>query len=288
MASAFEIDSVYFGNINNFRLSLTSGLPVTTADVTAATNLYLTPYTGKKIALYDGTNWNVLTSAEVTLAVPATTGTVYDIFAYDNAGVLTLELTAWTNATTRATALVYQDGILCKTGALTRRYLGTFATHTVAGQTEDSFANRLLWNYYNRVRKTLYKAFDAATWNYNAYGAWRSCNNSNANRIYIIQGVSEDSVSLGFSLMSKSNGTATSYSNGIGLSSVTAASAYGFSTNAAATTDYVQNVTTFNSFVAAGYYYLQALETISGATDTVSVYSTLNSSVTKMTGSIMC
>ena len=76
-------------------------------------------------------------TSPISIAVPSTTSTVYDVFVYDSSGTSTLELTAWTNLTTRATALAYQNGVLCKTeGALvTRRYLGSFRTTGVSGQT---------------------------------------------------------------------------------------------------------------------------------------------------------
>ncbi len=139
------------------RLTLTSGTPVTTSDVIGATNIYYTPYKGTKIGLYDGSStWNIVTFAETSLPLGTlTSGLTYDVFAYNNSGTLALELLAWTNATTRATALVYQNGILVKSGATTRRYIGTFYT-TSTTTTEDSAANCLLYNYYNRVMRTGY------------------------------------------------------------------------------------------------------------------------------------
>src|SRR3972149_4877028 len=93
------------------RLTLTSGTPVTTADVTAATSIYFTPYIGDRIAIYDGTRWRLYLFAELTLALGTLTAALpYDVFIYDNAGTLTLEALAWTNGTTRATALVRQKG----------------------------------------------------------------------------------------------------------------------------------------------------------------------------------
>ena len=146
--------------VNDFRLTLTSGTPVTTADVAAATTIYCTPYKGKAIDLYDGTLWNVRSSAEFSLAIGTlTSGLPYDVFCYDNAGVPTLEFAAWTNTTTRATALVYQDGILSKLGALTRRYLGTFYTISTTQTADSKTAGRFLWNYYNRVLRNTQGTF---------------------------------------------------------------------------------------------------------------------------------
>ena len=49
--------SYFYVQSPNGRLTLTSGTPVTTNDVTAATTIYYTPYKGNAIQLYNGTNW---------------------------------------------------------------------------------------------------------------------------------------------------------------------------------------------------------------------------------------
>jgi len=173
------------------RLTLTTAVPITIADVTAATTIYFAPYKGDRIYLYDGTRWKLYSFTERSLALGTLTNALpYDVFIYDNAGTLTLEFLAWTNGTTRATALVTQNGVLCKTGALTRRYLGTFYT-TATTTTEDSEAKRFLWNYYNRVTKKLKVIESANNWTYNT-AAWRQMNNSTANQVAIVTGWAED------------------------------------------------------------------------------------------------
>lgn len=62
------------------------------------------------------------------------------------------EHAAWTDDTTRATAVTLQDGRYCKSGDKTRLLLGTFST-TSATTTEDSDRNRHLSNVYNRVTR---------------------------------------------------------------------------------------------------------------------------------------
>lgn len=176
-----------------FRLTLTTAVPVTTSDVTAATTVYVTPYKGNKIALYDGTYWHMRSSAEMSIAVPNTTSTMYDLFCYDSAGTPTLEALVWTNDTTRATALTLQNGVLVKTGALTRRYLGSFRTGTVAGQTEDSLAKRYVWNYYNRVLREMRVIPGSAGYNYSS-ATIRQANGSTSNQLTFIVGVSEDPI----------------------------------------------------------------------------------------------
>lgn len=205
------------------RLTLTSGLPVTITDVTAATTVYYTPAGScNTIDLYNGTNWAQYAFAEVSIAVPATTATMYDVFAYDNSGVVALELTAWTNDTTRATALVLQNGVYSKTGALTRRYLGSFRTGAVSGQTIDSFAQRYLWNYYNRVSRPMRVLEATDSWTYSA-SSFQQANASAANQLDVVVGVSEDAIDVTLSAMGTNNNAGIGFSVAIGLDSTTAA-----------------------------------------------------------------
>lgn len=207
----------------DFRLTLTTGLPVTTGDVTGATTIYCTPYKGNRIALYDGSaNWNIRTSSEFSLPLGTlTSGKPYDVFCYDNAGVPTLEFLVWTNDTTRATALVYQNGILVKSGATTRRYLGTFYT-TSTTQTEDSSTNRYLYNYYNRVKRFLNRNEATATWNY-TLATWRQANAAVANQLNALQGYAEDAVYFEVNASVINSGNADG-GVGIGFDSTTAPS----------------------------------------------------------------
>ena len=222
MAGAFPCDG---------RLTLTSLLPVTTANVTGATNIYFTPYKGNRIALYDGTRWRLYTFTEKTLALGTiTSGLPYDVYIYDNAGTLTLELLAWTNGTTRATALVLQDGVYCKTGALTRRYLGTFYT-TSTTTTEDSDSKRFLWNYYNRVPRNLKSVETTNTWTY-TLATWRQSNNvttTGVTRVECVIGVAEDEVRAEAHNAYITNTSAVILSNGIGIdiTTVNSAQVYG-------------------------------------------------------------
>ena len=199
------------------RLTLTSGTPVTTADVTGATSIYFAPYKGNRIALYDGTaRWNVRTFTEITIALGTlTSGLPYDLFAYDNAGVVTFDSpVAWTNGTTRATALTTQNGVLVKTGATTRRYIGTFYT-TSTTQTEDSQRRRLLFNYYNRVTRSWVRVEGTDTWTYST-ATWRQANGSTTNQVELMVGVAEDAITLTLAFTSSNNNANISRGAGIG------------------------------------------------------------------------
>lgn len=161
IVTALGISTSVDVKVNDFRLTLTTGVPVTTSDVNAATSIYLCPYKGNKITLYDGAAWGTIESTEVSLSIAGLTTTLpHDVFAYNNTGTVTLEALPWTNTTTRATALAYQDGVLVKSGAATRRYLGTFFT-SATGETEDSTSKRYLWNYCHQVGRKLSGTFSS-------------------------------------------------------------------------------------------------------------------------------
>lgn len=148
------------------RLTLESGVPVSTTDQLAKTTVYYTPYLHNGITLWDGVQWRPVEFTETSLALGTLTALLpYDVYAYLNAGVLTLELLAWTNATTRATSVTSQDGRYCKSSDKTRLLLGTIAPITTT-TIEDSTINRLVANLYNAVpRGVRYSAGSSShTW----------------------------------------------------------------------------------------------------------------------------
>jgi hypothetical protein len=202
--TSLDIADAATAQIFQARLTLTSATPVTTSDVTGAGTLYLTPYKGNKIAVYNGTRWKLMALTEISLAITATSGSVYDVFVYDNSGTLTLETLVWTNTTTRATALAYQDGVLCKTGALTRRYVGTFVAYDT-NQITDSVVERGLWNFYNQEPRRLLNA-DDASWTHSTATA-TACN-SGALAVEIVFGLYESLRLTANLMLTSSNGSA--------------------------------------------------------------------------------
>lgn len=214
-----QIESNMPLNVCEFRLTGVTGTQVTTSDVLGATSLFWTPYKGNRVALYDGANWNMRTSAELSIAAAGLTNLgVYDIFVYDNAGTPTLESLIWTNTTTRATGLTLQNGVPVKTGAATRRYLGTIQVGS-GGNFYDAMAFRSIWNYYNRVRRPMRVVDATDTWNYTT-ATIRQANASTANQLDFVIGVSEDLVSAEI-IGRAANSTVTVVAVGIGLDSTT-------------------------------------------------------------------
>jgi len=266
-ATSIPTSVLNISGINDFRLTCSSGNPVPNSDVSSSGTIYLCPYKGNNIALYDGsTRWTILTSSQVSLALTATSGVVYDVFAYNNSGTLTLETLAWSNTTTRATALVYQDGVLVKNGATTRRYVGSFYAHG-SNVTQDTAGNRAVYNAVNRTRRPLAGSIGTASWTY-ASTTIRAANSNTTNgqgRVSFLNGLDEDAVEA-------------TYSTQVQGTSVTVGNIYlGLDSTSASTSPSIAGVSTIgaNSAVSVmartcklagiGYHFLQALESSSAA-----------------------
>ena len=178
------------------RLTLESGVPVSSTDQTAKTSVYYTPYIGNQIALYDGSSaWTTFTFTELTQSLAMWTADKnYDMFVYDNSGTVTLTFLVWTNDTTRATALVRQDGVLVLAGTTTHRYVGTIRTTGSTGQCEDSKQKRLVWNMYNRKSRLIYALNDT----YHSYttGTWRRYYNDDSTKVEWVMGLQEELLDL--------------------------------------------------------------------------------------------
>ena len=203
------------------RLTATTGTPVTTADVSGATSIYYTPYIGDKIALYDGSAWNHRTFTQITISLSGLTASKpYDVFAYDNSGTVTIETLVWTNTLVRATSLVHQNGVLSKSGATTRRYLGTVYINASGGQTDDTILKRYIWNYYNRISRTLRVMDTTTSWTYTT-ATVRQMRGSTANQVETVIGVAEVPVSLSLRIGAQNTLAAKNMWAGIGHNATT-------------------------------------------------------------------
>jgi hypothetical protein len=190
------------------RLTLTTGTPITSGDVSGATSIYYTPFLGNQIALYDGTVWITRTFTEITVSLAATTAsTPYDIFVYDSAGTVTAEKVAWTNTTTRATALTTQNGVYVKSGTTTKRYVGTVFINASGGQSDDTAAKRYVYNAANGVPRAIGVTDATNSWAYST-ATLRQANASTANQIAVMQGLAERPIDVRLvAHMSNSGGT---------------------------------------------------------------------------------
>ncbi|OGV53549.1 MAG: hypothetical protein A2017_20845 [Lentisphaerae bacterium GWF2_44_16] len=259
-------------HISQGRLTLSTGVPVTTSDVTAASTLYFTPYNGNKVSLYYNSAWLITSFSETSLSISSlTASTNYDIFGYYTGSALALEALAWTDATTRATALTTQDGIYVKSGDATRCYLGTIRMTATTGQCADAGAagpiKRFVWNMYNRVRSRNISYDSTNSWTYaSTTNRIRNANETAAKHEFVfgltdaslvsaeyhclgVAGSAQPWLSIGFNSTTPEVGTKT----GRAFSSSTAPNS---------------QFTTGHAILGAGYGYAAALECASSAATT--------------------
>lgn len=254
---------------NGLRLTLTAATPITTTDVTAASTVYFTPYLSNEIALYDGSSsWTVRSTAEVSLALGTlTSGKNYDVFAYWTGTAVALELSAaWTDDTTRSDAVSRQDGVFVKTGATTRRLVGTVRT-TSTTTTEDSIAKRFVSNMDNRQPRRV-AVFDSTdTWTYGT-ATWRAARGQSGNSIQFVDCRGDTYAKFRVTALQSGGGSGVA-AVGVGIDSTTVNSAqlglgaYSFSSGTLVHSEY-------GGVVGVGAHTITWLEYVSAGTTTFS------------------
>ncbi|MGA1531673.1 MAG: hypothetical protein ACO33E_01300, partial [Aquiluna sp.] len=192
IASAVAFRQLGIAAVAQGRLTLETGVPVSTTDQTAKTVLYYTPYSGDYVALYDtvNTRWDLFQFTERSLSLSGlAANTNYDIFIYNNSGTLTLQAVAWATSgagtSTRASAITQLDGVWVKDSDK-RRYLGTIRTTATTGQCEDSKQSRFVWNIVNQVNRIILLEDTTS----NVYsGSYRYYGGTTTNQINLVNGL---------------------------------------------------------------------------------------------------
>lgn len=246
------------------RLTLETGVAISSTDQDAKATVYLTKFQGDQIAVYDGSSaWTTLTlGSDLSITLSTLSASLpHDIFIYNNTGSLAIEGLAWTNTTTRATALTTQNGVLVKSGATTRRYLGTIYLNS-SKQCYDAKLHRWVWNYYNRADRLLYKDVDTA----HTYTSvtYRYYNNDSTQLVDAVIGVAEDiiSFSIGGQWSAITTGTDTGYA-AIGVDGTTTR----LSPLASSSINGRDVVPVFSSAHGVGYHTFTILEAASNSVD---------------------
>lgn len=239
------------------RLTLTTSVPVITGDVSAATNVYYTPYVGSQIPIWNGSAFVLTTFAELTLGLVANhvASTIYDLFVISDSGTVRLVTGPAWNVSTAAlgsrgsgagtTELMRQSGILVNANSMTGRYGATTVTVAAKGGTYvgsmlmDGTNGQVtahvaagtsrkygIWNYYNRVPIILMVSDSTATWTYNS-ATVRQSRASATNTGAIFVGVQEEVIYVDFKQqLASSNAGSTEGSCQIGYNSTTVASGF--------------------------------------------------------------
>lgn len=204
----------------------------------------------------DGTN-------TITFKLPADKN--FDVFVFSNSGTPKLEFSqAWTSDTARNQAIITQNGVDVKSGATTRLLIGTIRTTATAGQMEDSGyttypANRLVWNKYNQVKRTVTIIEATNSWTVVQNGSYQigAWNGSNNNRFNLVQGDNLHPVYLIFAGVGSANGIVSA---GIGLDVTNAISSNFFPANAETTSVSHAPITVYHQYTGLGFHFLQLIQ----------------------------
>lgn len=284
------------------RLSLTSGTPVTTTDVAAATSIYYPPQISDWVRIWDGTSDILRQFTEPALALDGNAGHTgyhqsgknFDLFlAWDGSAVVLGSGPAWSTDSLRGsgagtTEIEMYAGLWRNKNSITLRigsasgdtivvparlatFVGSFRT-TATGQTSDTVLRRMLSNAYNPAPRYMYANAETlgTTWNYTLL-TWRQVNANTANKIEFLQCLPGGPVECtAFSSAAHSTGSATKYV-GVGVNSVTVNSGKGGLLPTAAANMQAQGYADYSAFASLGYTYLAWLE-ISAAAGTTTWY----------------
>ena len=257
--------------VNGGRITVVNGDPFGTGS--AAANIYWNRYLNDQISLWDGANYQLVsTGADILLALAGVaSGTLYDVFGYLNAGTLKLEVLAWSSGTARATAVVRDaNGVWTKSGDRTKRLLATVlgsgvnrVTHLPSGGVFG------VDNVDNAIPQSA-KAVDTTnTWTY-ALAAYRSFNNSTVDgvgRITFVTAIADDIVRARVTGIKVASGDRMAV--GVGLDSTTVNSAQIKTANfmgnfTDVNADYAQ--AEYNGIPAVGLHRIYPLESSPAAT----------------------
>jgi hypothetical protein len=296
------------GSPCEFALTLVSGQPVLNSDQIAKGTLYVTPYVGNTIKVYDGASFVALVSAEMSLALDSNAGhagyhqfaKIFDVFAYANGGTLAIGTgPAWSSGTARGTGagtteLQQLGGIWTNKNAITLR-IGVNSGDTTAvaanqatylgsiycpanGQTGMAFkpaaaaggTNNVLgvYNAYNRRVRRAESRDSTANWTYTS-ASWRAANNSNSNRIAWLDGLGEAMVEASYTLGCATSSNAILGFAGIALDSTSVQPTGAVGIMSTSSNAFALPMACRDCFPGSlGLHYAQAVEYSTGSTTT--------------------
>jgi hypothetical protein len=274
--AAWKLPLSALGDVGG-RLTLATGTPVTTTNLSGQNVLYFTPYKHGGLALWNEPRqqWQWVVTPEVQLTLSGlSSGFNHDVFAYMNAGVVTLEVgAAWTNNTTRSAVLARRDGVLVLSSDHRRRYLGTLRA-TSSNLTSDADFQRFLWNFYNQVPRDCYVQDTTASWTWNS-ASFRQVRGQTGNRVEVVVGDVTAVHSEAYLTQSGlPAGTGVAMWTGIGIDSTTVNSGRSHAQlQNAGVTQWNVGLAVYDGYLSAGYHAINWLE--AGHASTVTAYGTV-------------
>ena len=155
--------SIVYPNVNVTMSALTSmsGGYVTRS----GSNLLFSPDVSNHFYVYEGGTWIAKTIPDAGVTVGCTgltNSTTYYLYAYDNAGTVTLDLST--------TAPTTQNGIKVKTGATNRLMIARCQTNDSGAvvTANDTASGQMVCNLYNKRRIRIYNNHSTVSWSYNS------------------------------------------------------------------------------------------------------------------------
>lgn len=283
------------------RLTLTTGVSVTTADVSGSTNVYYTPCISQFVPIYNGSSFAMTdTGGELTLALDSTaahtnyhqSGKNYDFFIINDGGTIRLGTgPKWDDgavagsATARGTGAASTElqllkGIWTNKNTITIRF-GSASGNTVSvaanqatyvgsgrmvadGQISDTALLRFLYNEYNQAVRTLLVTESTASWSYSTL-AFQQARASTANQVAVLRGNNSQAVEATV-IGTAGNSTASGQSVvvGVGIDSSTVNSARSGVNSCTSGINAVPTAV-YNGYPGLGYHEIRWLERGAGA-----------------------
>jgi hypothetical protein len=215
------------------RLTLESGVPVSTSDQSAKSTVYFTPDGGDVISIFDGTRFVPRAFAELSRSISGlTSGKNYDVVAYWSGSAVVIDLAlAWTSDTARNTAFSLLNGVWVNTSSFTTvmgsvsvsanqaTLLGTIRT-TGTNTTEDSQTKRFVSNLHRPVFRSFNRT-DATNHTYSSTTV-RGWNNASTHCLEWVTCIPRNSATLTLNAAFNASG-AGSQGARVGVGSVTTA-----------------------------------------------------------------
>lgn len=131
----------------NARLTLESGVPISAANQANKSTLFLTPFGGNLLGLYDDVTdtWSNYPFTEISIGVPASTKQLYDVFARQISGICSLELGGYKTITASNSPTAGKDKVI-NIVSTADVVVGDVISVVSAGGAEDALVTQLVTN----------------------------------------------------------------------------------------------------------------------------------------------
>lgn len=170
--------------LNECRISLsaTGSVPghdnaLPTADQTAKSTIYIYPFRGNRISLYQDNRWQTYTvpAAGISVAVPSTQFRLFDVIAASSAGAVTLVTIDWDQTTGSITGATNASPIVITSNG---HGLNVGDMVGIAGCVGNTGANGSIWYISASTANTFTLASSVGNGTYSSGGTWFKINNT--------------------------------------------------------------------------------------------------------------